>query len=247
MISLDDLVEFLNQLLNVEQFENDLKGIYHPSKRSVRRLGLALEPTPDVLQWVSDRQLDALFLHRPWTLELTSFPEEIGIVAYHLSFDEQLTLGYNPWLAIALNLSNVEALGYKNERPIGMIGDIVPLSFEGMLAQVNCIFRGHTLAQSNAQSNARSNNTVINRVAVVGAMNEPLIYEASDRGADVYITGQFRKPAALAVQQTNLGIIAVGHQRIEEWGLQTLAKLIQERWKNLEVITHLKTPSRNFH
>lgn len=50
------------------------------------------------------------------------------------------------------------------------------------------------------------------------------------------MTGQFRTSAAIAIQETGIGVVAVGHRRCEEWGLRALAGVMRERWAGLEVI-----------
>lgn len=237
MTNLNELAQFLDHLLKVEQFENDFNGIYRASEQPIQRLGLALEPTPDLIQWINDRQLDALFLHRPWKLPCEELPIHVGVIAYHLAFNKNLTLGYNPWLAIALNLLDLEVLEYKDGYPIGMIGNISPLSWDRFINQIKHIFGGYESVKT-APAN-------VSRVAVVGAMTASLIQTASDRGADLYITGQLRKSALLTLQETHLGVITIGHQRSEEWGLRTLATLLQNHWSTLNISTYLKTSSRD--
>ena len=76
----------------------------------------------------------------------------------------------------------------------------------------------------------------VKRVAVVGAMTDALVREAASRGADLYVTGQFRQPARNAVIETGINVIVVGHRRSELWGLRALAGVVRERWFRLEVI-----------
>lgn len=73
-------------------------------------------------------------------------------------------------------------------------------------------------------------------MAVVGAMTDALVREAALRGADLYITGQLRKPALSAVKETGIAVVAAGHRRCEEWGLKALAGVLRERWFELEVV-----------
>lgn len=63
-----------------------------------------------------------------------------------------------------------------------------------------------------------------------------LVIEAAARGANIYLTGQWRQPAQAAVSETGINVIAVGHRRCEEWGLRALAGVMRERWSKLEVI-----------
>lgn len=224
-----ELVNFLDYFFTVEQFAEASQGIYHASDRAIQRLGLALEPSPQLAQWVVSQRIDGLFLHRPWKLDLAQFPADVGIVSYHLAFDQTLTLSFNPPLAIALTLANLEPFGEKQGRTIGMIGTIPPQSFEDYQQQVKAVFSGVEQIHSPASSE-------ITHVAVVGAMTDALVREAVDRGVHLYITGQLRQPANLAVVETGIGVIAVGHTRSEQWGLRSLAGVLQERWATLETV-----------
>ncbi len=230
MIRLDDLVRFLDHFFAIHLYSQEERGgVYLPLTRSIRRLGLALEPWAQLPQWVEQQRLDALFLHRPWKLQPLQLGQEIGVVSYHLAFDERLTLGYNPRLAEVLCMSNLSPLGEKQGRHIGMIGDIPTGSFTSYCSYINEVFRGQELARIGKQ-------TEVSRLAVVGAMNEALVREAAARGADLYITGQLRQPAEYALRSTGISVIAVGHRRSEEWGLLAFAHVLRERWYELEVV-----------
>lgn len=228
MIYLADLADYLDQVLASDRFANDPGGIYHFSKRPVHRLGLALEPWPQLGDWLRHHQIDALFLHRPWQLP-EQLPGDVGVVAYHLAFDQGLTLGFNPRLGAALEMSELEGLGEKAGRPIGMIGTVSAQDFQPYCVLADHIFKGLEAWQSGIHSK-------ISQIAVVGAMTDSLVREAADRGAGIYLTGTFRKPAQAAVQETGIAVITVGHRRSEEWGLRALATLLRERWPQLKIL-----------
>lgn len=234
MIDLDALAEFLDQFLAIHRFGEDQGGVYRASVRPIHRLGLALEPWPELSEWARGENLDALFLHRPWKLQ----PGQVGlgVLSYHLAFDECLTLGFNPRLAIALGMSDLEVLGEKAGRPIGMFGKVPTQSFARYATWVQEVF--------GMQDQAAGAGAEVSQVAVVGAMTDKLVREAAVRGAEVYVTGQLRQPAHQAVIETGIRAIAVGHRRSEEWGLQALAGVLRERWSGLEVV--LPDPNRSY-
>ncbi|MDM9383074.1 Nif3-like dinuclear metal center hexameric protein [Chlorogloeopsis sp. ULAP01] len=230
LILLEEIAEFLNRFFAVEHFSQAEKGgVYLPSSRPVKRLGLALEPQTQLQEWASAQNLDALFLHRPWKLQLGLLPPDIGVISYHLPFDECLTIGFNPRLAQVLNVSNLEVLGEKENRAIGMLGEIPDQSFESLCSCVSQVFGGTEQVRTTVRGEVK-------RVAVVGAMTDLLVREAANCGVDVYITGQLRQPAEEAIRETQIGAIAVGHRRSEVWGLRALAGVLQERWLRLEVV-----------
>jgi len=229
MPTVHDLEQFLNAYFAVERFGDDQGGVYHPSERPVERIGLALEPWLQIEHWVRDARLDALFLHRPWKLEADHLPPGVGVLAYHLAFDERLTLGYNPRLADALGMTEIEVLGRKEGRPLGMLGTVQSQPLAQMRERCAAIFGGYGETVGAAEQ-------AIQRVAVVGAMNDELVREAVRRGVHVYLTGQFRVPARPAVAQTGIAVIEVGHRRSEAWGLRALAGVLRERWVTLQVL-----------
>lgn len=228
MLSIDDLTQFLDRFFTVERYGDDQGGVYRPAARPVRRLGLALEPWPTIDEWATHERLDAVFLHRPWKLQPWQLPE-LGILAYHLAFDERLTTGFNPRLAAVLQLSALATLGEKAGRPIGMIGAVPEQSFAEHVMLLDQVFGQHDEAYTAAEERIR-------RVAVVGAMTAALVREAAARGAQIYVTGQYRQPAREAVGETGIGVIAIGHRRSEIWGMRALAGVIRERWSSIEVV-----------
>src|SRR5919199_2275738 len=205
LIGLGDLDKFLREEFKVDRYAaNERGGIYRPSDRPIKRLGLALEPFPELTDWVSNEQLDALWLHRPWQLHDRGLPSDVGVLYHHLPFDETLTMGFSPRMATALGATSaLEPLGFKQatletgeplpQRPIGMLFDGAEQEFDGWLNHIKVMFDGYDRAEA-GQSLNRSDQS-ISRIAVVGAMNDNLVREAAERGADLYITGQYRKQA----------------------------------------------------
>lgn len=165
------------------------------------------------------------------TLEVRSgsIAPDVGVVAYHLPFDERLTLGFNPRLADVLGMSNIEVLGYKDGRPIGMIGTVPSQPFVAFQRQCSELFGGY-------EQTVPALHEPVACIAMVGAMTDALVHEASARGAEVYVTGQYRHPARGAVAATGIGVIEVGHRRSEAWGLRALAGMLRERWATLTVV-----------
>ena len=98
MPTLDDLTTFLDRALTANLYEDEQAGVYLPSEREIRRLGMALEPPENLQTWVKRERLDALFLHRPWRLERSAVADGVGVLAYHLPFDDHLTLSFKPAL-----------------------------------------------------------------------------------------------------------------------------------------------------
>jgi putative NIF3 family GTP cyclohydrolase 1 type 2 len=228
-ISLQALATYLDGYLGTAHIPGDQHGIYRPSKRIVRRIGLALEPWTGIETWVRQKNLDALFLHRPWHLDMQAIPDDVGILAYHLAFDLTLTLGMNPRLANVLQMTHLVPFAYKDTLPLGMLGDIPVASTDDVLETLTEVFGIAPIVENNTRE-------TMSRIAVVGAMTDSTVRKAAEQGAHLYITGQFRQSARVAVNETGMTIAIIGHKTSELWGLHTLASLLRERWTHLDVV-----------
>ncbi|MBE9010174.1 Nif3-like dinuclear metal center hexameric protein [Pseudanabaenaceae cyanobacterium LEGE 13415] len=226
MITQQLLIEFLDRFFQVHQYpEEERGGIYRVNNQPIQRLGLMLEPIPNLDRWVANHRIDSLFIHRPWELD----PDlEIGVISYHLPFDERLTLGFNVRLMEALSMFNVRSFGEKAGRSIGMIGEVPPQQFGQFSQQIREIFGRYESAIAQTE--------MIQKIAIVGAMNEKLVRSAASQGVEVYITGQFRVSAKSAVLETGTNVIEVGHRRCEQWGLRALSGVLKERWAELQIV-----------
>jgi len=229
MLQLDELAAFLADLFAVADDPDDVAGVYRPSDRPITRLGLTLEPWLGLGQWARAAQLDALFVHRPWGLGAEMLPSGVGVVAAHRAFDARMTLGFNPDLASALDLEELEAFGMKDGRPIGMLGLTALQSFDGYTQHLTTVFGGLDHMEQGRHKR-------VSRVAIVGAMTDALVREAAVRRAEVYVTGQWRQTASVAVRATGLSVVIVGHPRSEAWALHQLARHLQAPWPALRIV-----------
>ena len=225
----DELVDFLDQLLHAKRTRDDVGGVYVRSTRPIRRMGLALEPWPEIGAWARAERLDAVFLHRPWQLDAGTLPPGLGVIAYHRAFDERLALAFNPELAAALGMRELEVFGTTEGRPIGMLGKVTQQDVASYARHLETVFGG-------LDKVAGGNRGDVTRVVVAGAMTDLLVREAARRGAEMYVTGQWRQPAEAAVAATGIAVPVIGHRRSEAWGLRLLARLMEEHWSGLQVL-----------
>jgi putative NIF3 family GTP cyclohydrolase 1 type 2 len=224
---LTEITGFLDAYLQIHQYPQEQQGIWKPVEGTIKHLGFVLEPWPQIYYWIKQCQLDAVFVHRPWKLDIALVPAGTGILSYHLPFDEKLTLGYNPLLAAQLRMTDIEPIGRKEGRPLGMTGIISPVTLESFTAHLENLF-------GPAEQIYRGEWRQISKIAVMGAMTESLVLEVAQKGIHLYLTGQFRKPAFNAVAQTGLHVIAAGHLQSEIFGLRLLAEIIREKWPALQ-------------
>jgi putative NIF3 family GTP cyclohydrolase 1 type 2 len=228
MLKTREIVEYLDLEFQKSLYNEAIPSLWKDTQKSVTKIGLALEPWTGIEVWIEEHQLDGLFLHRPWKINEYELPDNISLFAYHLPFDEHLTIGYNLHLCRDFTLANPQIFGLKEGRPIGMVCETQNINTIDICKQAENVFQG-------VDECFQINNTNVNKVAFVGAMTTDLIYNASKAGVQLYVTGQIRKQAMKAVVETGMSIIAVGHARSEYYGLKLLGQILLTKWPDLHI------------
>lgn len=225
--TLDALAVALAPHVNAEHYAaaDDPAGVWIASDRPVRRLGLRLAPGTGPADWLP-HDVDALLVHRPFSLWPARLPPGVGVLAVHRALDDHFATGYNPALASDLCLALDPEPLMRDGRPVGMVGTL-----DDAEALVVAAFGG-----AEAVEGAPAEGEESARVAVVGAMTEALVLDAAARGVGVYVTGQMRQPALGAARRTGLRVVAVGQERSERWGLRHLGGLLAAAFPGLTVV-----------
>lgn len=227
MPTLHEIAAYLNRQLRVDRHPGERSGALTAADPEVTRIALALDPS-DLAPCLAVERVDAVLLHRSRGYERLAALGSLGVLAYHLPFDDRMTLGENPQLAALLGMTSVEPLAQQGARVLGMIGDLTARPVSELHDTLARLFGG-------LEETVPARRDPVRRIAVVGAMTPATISEASRRGADVYLTGQLRTPARQTIDETGIGVVAVGHARVERWGLRCLDGVLRARWPELEV------------
>jgi putative NIF3 family GTP cyclohydrolase 1 type 2 len=232
IITCTEVKDFLDVELLKHLYPAEIPCIWQDSSRAIHKIGLALEPWTGIGEWILLNQLDSILLHRPWQLTKYTIPDHIGVLSYHLPFDEQLTVGFNKYLMSSLQMYSVIPFAEKEGRNIGMIGTIDGNMDVYVVRIIENLFNG-------LEESFGLRNNVIDKIACVGAITNELIHAAAAHEVQMYITGQFRKPARQAAIDTGMCVVAIGHVRSEYYGLRLLASLLTNKWPQLTAITQL--------
>jgi putative NIF3 family GTP cyclohydrolase 1 type 2 len=201
-------------------------GVLRGDGRVVRRLGLALDQRDARPAWVRASAIDALFVHRPWSLPLDAIGD-LPVLFAHRPFDDRFTTGPNTALTTALGMRDVRPFGERDGRPLAMIGEVVQADAANATATVRETFGG-------LEDERPGDGRPVRRVVVASAMTDALVREAAGLGADLYVTGQLRAPGLAPAHALGLHVLAIGHRRSERWGLGALAHALQAALPGLE-------------
>ncbi|MES2465121.1 MAG: Nif3-like dinuclear metal center hexameric protein [Armatimonadota bacterium] len=235
MATLFELTAFLEARLALpDPREGDLNLLWRSGERNpeITRVGLALEYVPSMEAEAA--KCDALFLHRPFHFPESALPG-VPVLASHTGFDAHLTTGFNPALASALGLGEIQPV-FRPDRPetivpIGMIGTLAaPVPVGNLREQITVEFGGLENAI------VLTDDAPVRVVAVMNALNPSLVALAAEKGATAYLTGQMRENARSAAGRSDLSVFAAGHERIEQWGLRRLAQEIRQAFPAVEAL-----------
>ena len=264
---------FIASLLPVK--ENDVSRLYHvprntlysPDTAVVEQIVLSITPTPGVYSLIgyplNETNIDpktpfpitnarpprtVTFLHRPFTLDRRSVRRGTLVFASHTSFDENLTVGWNPALAERLSISAHSSLcvqGYKGdaERKIGIIGQVAATK-AALLEQIQSEFGEMEMVQAGLSDEIRV-------VAIMNAFNDNEVHRVlgmareqgwvPDEGSEaqgrhvLYLTGQPRASGLQAAAAVGLTVACVGHKTAEEWGIRYLAAGLRAAFPGVHV------------
>ena len=197
----------------------DLDGeVVLPARGPVGRLGLALEADADVVAWARAQRVEALWVHRTHDLP-RGLLDGIGVVGSHDAFDAAIP----GWLAQAVGLRH----------PAPLLDDARALVGE---CPEDLRERVRTLLGGEEDFVPGEDEEPLFVGIVAGAMTDSLVRAADEAGAGLYVTGQWRLPAADAVAETAMAVQVCGHERLERWALAHFAEGLAATHEGLECL-----------
>jgi len=146
---------------------------------------------------------------------------DISLFAYHLPLDAHPTLGNNAGLADALGVGDErQPFGEFKGQFVGTMGDATtPRSFkEVRTSLVDTI--GPSLAAFG------DDDKTIRSIALCSGGAPDRIYEAIDKGADLFVTGEATEYCKAMSDETGICFIAGGHHHTERFGAQRVAQAL---------------------
>lgn len=184
------------------------------------------------IYWGKSRMLTGYFKKRIKTL----LDNNITLLAYHLPLDAHPEVGNNIGLARILNPAKIEPFGDYNNKPIGFKAVFKkPL----MLAEaVKMLEKGVGTKAGVVGQPARK----IKTLAIISGGASRFIDVAARENADAYLTGEPSEDAWSVSVETGCALISLGHYDSEKLGVQSLAKLLKEKFKVKTVFINTNNP-----
>jgi dinuclear metal center YbgI/SA1388 family protein len=231
-----DIIELMERIVPPELAEDwDNVGLQVGSVSwPVRKLWVALDPSPDVVAAAGRAGVDMLITHHPLMLaplrniDFSKPPgssidqsarHRLALYAAHTNFDS-VKEGLNDILADRIGLLKIRPLapGPDGSPGIGRIGNLEdPIELKSLATTIK---KRLSLAQVKISGEA---SLVVNTAAVCTGSGSSLLKDFFNSKAGVYISGDMRYHDAKDIQAAGRGLIDIGHFASEHIMVEALA------------------------
>lgn len=256
------IIEVLEEIVPsraAEEWDNSGLQVGHLSQE-IRKIFISLDPTLKAVRKALQRNAQLLLTHHPLIFRPISHLDQglypgdvisealqggISIFAAHTNLD-LVQGGTNDILAELFGLQNVEFLENRNDSGVdgtglGRIGYLAsPLKLSQMAEKVK-----EVLGTGRIEVVGHKNRK-IRRVALVGGSGGTMISAASNKGADLLVTGDVRHHEALEAEALGLTLIDAGHFHTERAALGPFADRLKDalRGREMDVIVEVYKDER---
>lgn len=220
------------------------------SSQPVRKILVALDPFYTVCQEAVDIGADLIVTHHPVIFgnALSAINEDsqtgrcllllaenkISAINAHTNLD-MATGGVNDVLAATLGLENIQLVSpagkYADGTPYGLLrcGYIDEQPISAFLAQVKSALRCDGLRYIDC-------GKTVCKVAVGGGACADCMYEAVAAGCDTFVTADIKYNQFRNAFELGINLIDAGHFHTETPTMPVLARIIQEKFPEVEVV-----------
>lgn len=242
MLTVRDVYDFLDGIAPfAAQMSFDNSGLMVGDMRdAVRRIGVCLDITPQMVEQAAEEQVDLLVAHHPVLFKprrqlLTSDPaymlirQGMAAICTHTCWDIAAG-GVNDVLAKLFSLSRVEAvtlpsLGTAMVR-VGFLPESVPAA--ELAAEAADVLR--------AAVRWCDGGKTVETLAVCGGSGGDLVHDVAELGVDALLTGDADYHDFLDAEQAGLTLIAAGHFETETPAMAVLADRLRDAFPSVPVM-----------
>lgn len=237
----DELDAFLRDVLAVDGYvDYGPNGLQIEGRERIHRIGFAVSATRDSVLAAVERGADALVVHhglfwdfsgvRPLTGTLARrvFPlvrGGVNLFSYHLPLDAHPKLGNAAGLARQLDAKDLLPFGDYKGRPTGLKGVLArPMNALELRDLLEARLRHPVLLASFDEA------AIIKTVGIItGGANKDWRLAVS-AGLDAYLTGEMSEHDWHESQEAGIHMFAAGHHATEVFGVQSLMRLLSEKF-----------------
>ncbi len=233
-----ELEGYLSQYLNASaihdycpnglqvQGKSEVKKIITGVTASQELLNIAIKEQADAvivhhgIFWKGDRQeVKGILYHRLKAL----LDHDINLYAYHLPLDAHKECGNNVLLAQFFNAKIVDWCDSFESFPMVPFAFLEkPLALKELVSRIDQTFNRKSYFVGDE-------NRIIKTLAWCSGSASEFLDLAAQKGADVFITGEFPERVVHAARELGIAVIAAGHHDTETVGIKRLGEILSEK------------------
>ena len=240
-VKLNELNNYLNQLLQVERFSDYCpNGLQVEGKEKVMHIVTGVTASYNLLQAAYETNADAILVHHGYFWRGESQPivgikkrriqfllqHEISLLAYHLPLDAHVEFGNNVMLAKQLGLTIKGWTGQKNKNEPNLIALAElsqPLVLKYFVETLNSTLKRTAQVIGDIEK-------PVQKIALCTGAAQGYIEQAFEAGADVYISGEISEPTVHFARETGIAYVSAGHHATERYGVQALGEHLAQKF-----------------
>jgi dinuclear metal center YbgI/SA1388 family protein len=236
---LRDIVSFLDELLEIEAFEDyGPNGLQVPGAEEIEHVATGVSAHRELFVRAAGQGAQLVLCHHGlfWNAQPRAvspalkerlevlFRHDMGLAAYHLPLDAHAEAGNNALICRALGLERAEPFGSHRGRPIGFVGRSDPgVPLAELVERCRRAFGREPFLWDFGPDPVES-------VGVVSGGGASSLAEAVELGLGAFLTGEPAEPAMADAKEGGIHFIAGGHYATETFGVRRLGELLAERF-----------------
>lgn len=242
MLSRNELIAYLDELLNVRRYDDYApNGLQVEGVESVRTVVSGVTASRALVEAAVRAEADVLLVHHGyfWRGEdpriigmkrarlAPLLAHNINLLAYHLPLDAHEVYGNNAQIARVLGLIVQGRFG--GDLPLALCGELpAPLGAEEFALHIERVV-GRTPLFISGGTHA------IRRIGWCTGAAQKYIDAAAELGLDAYISGEVSEHTVHAARELGIHYFAAGHHATERYGVAALGDHLARRFG----VTHL--------
>jgi dinuclear metal center YbgI/SA1388 family protein len=236
----DDIIEFCDELLDVEAFSDyGPNGLQVPGERDVRKVVTGVSAHRELIERAVEAGAQMLITHHGlfWDFLPRALSEpmaerlrlalgaRLSVAGYHLPLDAHPEVGNNALIRDALGFAaSPEAFGTARGKPIGVVGrSAAGVDSAKLTDRVRSLTDREPLVFDTGPDPVHS-------IGIVSGAGASVVHEAVALGLDALLTGEPAEHVMADAREGRLQFIAAGHYATETFGVRRLGDLVAERF-----------------
>ncbi|MAX65862.1 MAG: Nif3-like dinuclear metal center hexameric protein [Bacteriovoracaceae bacterium] len=254
MINTKDLVDYLNKLLNIYDYQDyGPNGLQIQGKSEIKKIAFAVSATKDSIAKAVEIKADMLIVHHglfwkfhgPRAIKGSFYrrvapliKHDINLLGYHLPLDGHMEYGNAASLAKKIGLTSLLPFGDHKGMPTGVKG-----KFSQGVSPKELIKRLSEVLEHPIMHSAPNDEIIKSMGIITGGANSDWRLCLSEN-LDSYLTGEMSEHDWNEAQEDNIHYFAGGHHATEKFGVQELMKHLHEKYTDNE-LEYFYIPSQN--